>query len=506
LQILVRADASPSIGGGHIIRMLALCDEFKLRGAKINFACSKETLDTVRDLSNKTYSVTLIPDEKNKDKELEFLEKEFGKDTDLLIIDHYQWNESVEKHCKKWAGQIFVVDDMANNKRECDYLLNSSLGWNKKHYSRLVPSTCKLFLGPSYALLSSSIRIRRMNSKMKQTSNINFSRIVVSMGLTDPENMTFGIVDALIKKNMKYDVDVIVGRKLKKLNELKKLIDNSIAKINLYIEPDNYIDILSSATLVIGAAGNSSWERSCLGLPSIIIAVAENQEHQAKMIEASGAGKYLGVPSGNSFEKIVNISLDYLSDTNKLNEIRNKALSLCDGLGAARIASELTSKIKATDLKDVSLRPATYEDGEQMYVWQKDHSTRKYARNQSAPTREEHFSWFSKKMADPYSLLNLILYDNDPVGVLRLDLMDKHSREIYEISINIDAGFRGLGIAAAALKYLRFWLPKANFYALVQKDNIVSHKLFSSSGFQYKGGSYWSISDGSDLDASCSIS
>ncbi|HER26225.1 MAG TPA: N-acetyltransferase, partial [Rhodospirillales bacterium] len=136
---------------------------------------------------------------------------------------------------------------------------------------------------------------------------------------------------------------------------------------------------------------------------------------------------------------------------------------------------------KLADQGEVRLRPAVEEDGLLLHKWQSYKFTRLYFRHPSKPTLDEHWKWFHECLHDPERHLNIILYNDERAGALRLDRV---SDGIFETSILVSPRFYNKGIATAALKLIRRIWPKSTFRAEVFPGNIASHLLFQKCGYQ----------------------
>ena len=162
--------------------------------------------------------------------------------------------------------------------------------------------------------------------------------------------------------------------------------------------------------------------------------------------------------------------------------MRTINLNLCDGKGVERIIKQINKLFNYT----LNLRFATVKDVEQVYNWQCEPETRRYALNKDVPTLEEHTAWMTRKLAsenDYFYIIELAASRDKKatsVGVVRLDKSDK---ETYTISIFIAPEQFGKGIAKYALKQIDILHPKAFIDAVVLKENTASQTLFSRAGY-----------------------
>ena len=127
---IIRADASKHIGGGHVMRCLALGFELVKKGWMCALASRRDTFETVPVLLNSGIEFYSFQGPENEEG-LE-LRRQWPAGCELLIVDHYQRDEAFESACRGWAERIMVVDDLANRYHDCDILLDQTFGRREK--------------------------------------------------------------------------------------------------------------------------------------------------------------------------------------------------------------------------------------------------------------------------------------------------------------------------------------------------------------------------------------
>jgi len=206
-------------------------------------------------------------------------------------------------------------------------------------------------------------------------------------------------------------------------------------------------------------------------------------------LQQQNAAIFLGSASEVTPESISKAVSELIENPEQWKRMSEMAALVCDGYGANRIVSRLLSEPNA-----LSLRPIVAGDVEIMFQWQQDPSTREYARHSAVPSRSEHEAWFQQRLRNPDCLFNMILKDQEPVGVLRFDrLNDK--KNTFEISILIAPLHRKKGFAASALHLARKIFPSLAFYAEVHSDNKASHQLFLSTGYVFQETGYYNYGE-----------
>lgn len=104
-------------------------------------------------------------------------------------------------------------------------------------------------------------------------------------------------------------------------------------------------ELMLRSDLSIGAPGTTTWERCCLGLPTVMISVAENQVPIGVEVDAAGAGKYVGHTDHVTTDQLRTAVKSLLQQPDELRRISEKGMQLLDGRGAERASAEMVSRI-----------------------------------------------------------------------------------------------------------------------------------------------------------------
>ena len=261
--------------------------------------------------------------------------EKYKNSTNWLIVDHYGIDYVWEKNVYENIEKIIVIDDLANRKHNCDILIDQNFYENmEKRYSKLIPNYCKQFLGPKFSLLRPEFFNVRKNLKRKK----QFKRILISFGGSDPSNETKKALLAIVDLRKKYKIDVIVGTNNPNKKQIRKLC-SKISSCDFYEQVENISKYMKKADLAIGAGGTSTWERCCLGLPTIVTSLSKDQEKTNEELSKIGCVINLGVAGKTT-------KLDYVKilkeiDSKRLSEISKKCLQLVDGEGVKRTVSKI---------------------------------------------------------------------------------------------------------------------------------------------------------------------
>lgn len=346
IRIIIRADSSNVIGTGHVMRCLALADELSQHNAEINFICRGEKGNLMGLIEKNGYRVCRLPVgldmETDKNLTHEILNS-LPTLPDWLIIDHYYIGAEWESSLRKMVTKVMVIDDLADRKHDCDLLLDQNYSSEEKSYQGLVPDHCVQLLGPKYALLRPQFREARENLRKR---NGEVKRILVFMGGADPTNQTCKVLRAIKKLNSPdIAVDTVIGVSNKHREEIENLASNMSNTICHY-NVENMSELMAVADLSIGASGITSWERCCVGLPTVVITVADNQIGIAKELLKKEAIIYSGWYEEVTEFKISEDLRSLLGNKETVQQMSVKAMNLVDGLGARRIVQQINNGIQ----------------------------------------------------------------------------------------------------------------------------------------------------------------
>lgn len=475
-----RADGSLQIGGGHVMRCLALANVLAERGWRCAFAVDSKTTDVVPHLVASGHEIFTLP---MSDSPARLLASRWNDTCDLFVVDHYGWGREQEMACRPWARRVLVFDDLANRTHDCDLLIDPNPD-NGEVYRGLVPADCRLFTGSSWAILNDAYAARRRTGSLATRSELD--RILVSFGMMDRYGLTVVALEAIRRAELAVQVDVAIGSTSPALSDVTQRVA-SIPGAKLHVDCDHMWDLTAAADLVIGAGGTMSWERCCLGLPAVVVTTASNQSGTAAILEQHGAALVAGSRETVNPERLADVLRGLGENSGRLSTKSRAAFSLCDGHGAHRLVAFL-EETRAHDGHQVALRPVTIADADKILEWQAHPETRRYFRDPRVPGPDEHRVWLADRLGRPGVVIHMIEHDGEAAGLVRLDAHDEP--DTFEVSILVAPERRGRGIGLVTLSLLRVMLPKASFVAWVHPKNRISRQLFVNAGFRFDG-SLW---------------
>jgi len=486
---IIRADAAPNIGNGHVVRCLALAEALADLDFEITFVSSAATIRSVPELAQADCDIIVLEEHLQSTTEAEAIVRRFPQGVDLLVVDHYGRDSEFENACRPVTRKIAVLDDLADRRHECDVLLDAGVDRRREDYADLLSESCYTYFGPAYAPVRSEFRHLRSQALERRRAE-PVRRMLISFGGTDAKNMTTLAICAAKESRINVPIDVVIGAGASNQPEVEDAAAKVNAQIHQNLDAAEMADIIGNADMAIGAAGTTTWERCCLGLPSLLVVTADNQEATAKALDRERAAKIVGRYSEVTEASLTDAISVMAEDVAGRQRMAAAGMRICDGLGSHRMASVMDPPL-AADGELVTLRPATKSDLDITFAWQCDPQIRRYFRNSPPPGKAEHETWFEHQLADPLSIISIIVHGTQPAGVFRLDPPGPpHDLPAYDVSILVAPDHQRLGISVAALALARQLVPEAELSAEVLPGNTASHAMMISAGYHLRDGQY----------------
>ena len=491
MRIAIRTDASSQIGTGHFMRCLTLATELKRQGAQIRFVSrdlpyylrdmlaakgmefvalgSDATASTIGELAHAHWLGA--SQEQDAQATVQALSDLLW---DWLVVDHYALDACWESALRGTAQYIMVIDDIADRQHDCDVLLDQNFYADMEtRYNGKVPAHCQLLLGPRYALLRDEFHKMRKQVKLR-TGPVK--RIMVFFGGVDVDNYTGIAIKALAELALKdIQVNVVIGAQHPSCTEIE-----AACAANGYVchvQNSHMAELMAAADLAIGAGGSATWERCCLGLPTLAICTADNQKKQIS--DAAEAG-LLYTPSifADWVGAIKRHTIALLENAPLLKLISNSAMQAVDGRGVLRV-------IAIIGCSDIEIRTARSDDSEKMFQWRNHPSIREVSRNADMIDRQDHQRWFFSVLANPEQILLIGQRLEATVGVVRFDKQGDEA----EVSIYLVPDAASSGLGRNLLKSAEQWLVLnhheiSKIRAHVLGGNERSRRLFLGSDYQ----------------------
>lgn len=358
-RVVFRADASLDIGTGHVMRCLTLADALSVKDIECCFISRNLHGNLIEQTRQRGYAVHVLPAPEGE----QVVSQEpfhaawlgVGWEVDAaeslsclrelnptwLVLDHYALDSRWEAATRECWQRLFVVDDLADRAHIADVLLDQNLGRKASDYESLLPTHAQCLVGPQYALLRPEFSELRPYS-LKRRKSGKLRHILISLGGVDKDNATGTVLRTLRSWPLPADctITVIMGSHAPHLDDVSTLAAAMPWPTNVAINVKDMAKRMAEADLAIGAAGSTSWERCCLGLPSLILTLADNQKSIAEALQQYGVAYSLGSPDELY---AFHVHWSKLARPDWLANQSAKAAALVDGQGVSRLIQALVN-------------------------------------------------------------------------------------------------------------------------------------------------------------------
>lgn len=357
MKAIFRADASLQIGTGHVMRCLTLADALTSAGASCEFICRGHPGHLIDFIRHKGYATHMLPvaasdenDPRQPSDAHDLAHHHWlgvtqaqdaeactaclaGDHPDWLIVDHYALDARWERMLALQSGRLMVIDDLADRPHACDLLLDQTFGRTKKEYRGLVPADCHLLCGSQYALLRPEFSAMRPYS-LQRRGQPSLRELLITMGGVDKDNATSQVLRALRHCVLPSDcrITVVMGEAAPFLEAVRNEAKSMPWATQVLVGVSNMAQLMADSDFAIGAAGATSFERCCLGLPSLVLVLADNQRDIGLALQAAGAAWLVNLGQDMTNRISEQVSLLQTDDSQLLNlSLRSREVTLGDG-------------------------------------------------------------------------------------------------------------------------------------------------------------------------------
>lgn len=497
-SVAFRVDASTAIGTGHVMRCLTLAQTLRSQSVRSHFVCREHEGSLCDLIEQRGFDVARLPPPQTSGATVEgtAYSQWLGASSDddarqtqqalarhvesplALIVDHYGIDERWERQLRATTERLMAIDDLADRRHDCDLLLDQNLVLDTQaRYVGKVPKRTTMLLGPSFALLQPIYRELRGRVRLRGGP---IRRVLIFFGGVDRDNLTSRALAAFLQLGRTDIVaDVVIGNSMPHADQIQRLAAGH-ANVTLHRGLPTLAHLMAEADLALGAAGTTSWERLCLGLPALVVTLAENQRAPALGQSEAGLIRWLG-DSDRVDQAAVFSVLEALVASGLDQEWSRRCFEAVDGLGAERVCAALTMTAETP----LQLRRAAASDEALLLEWANEPETRRNAFTSDRISAETHRQWLRRRLASPESVSFYIAETEHgvPVGQVRFE----QSEDRWIISYSLDAIFRGRGcghsLLAAAMRAFAADRPGVTVSGLVKITNRPSCRIFEALGF-----------------------
>ena len=361
MRIAFRADASIDIGTGHVMRCVTLAEALRSRGHECLFIGRDHPGNLEALIRQKGFEVhllapgrsdALIPEQESVPAHSDWLGVPWhfdadqtrnivgGRQVDWVVVDHYALDARWEQEVSQVGAKVMVIDDLADRNHHCRLLLDQNLGRQPEDYDGLTKPDCIRLCGPRYALLRPEFAaMRKLSLERRRSPEVR--RILITLGGVDRENVTGEVLRVLSRSRLppETELDIVMGASAPGLDSVRVQASKLPFRATVSVNVSDMAERMCLADLCIGAAGGTSWERCCLGLPTVLLVLAENQEGGAKALGDVGAAIVVR-REGESIDALESV-VDRLLGSHELSEIGQMASSVTEGNGVESVLEKM---------------------------------------------------------------------------------------------------------------------------------------------------------------------
>ncbi len=338
-RLLIRADASTKLGAGHAMRSFALAKAWQRTGGSVTFAMAESLPEMAQRFRNEGMEVHRLASEPGGKGDLkETASLACRLEAHWAVIDGYHFRPEYVRELHRSGVQVCAFDDDGRFAEYCaDLVLNQNLGASGDLYPRRQLYT-NLLLGTKYALL----RPEFLQTERSREIPVLARRLLVSMGGADADNVTKLVMHALGELDCEMETTIVVGSGNQHYEQLLRIAER-LPRVRLLRNPPDMAAFMRQSDLALSAAGSTCWELAYLGVPMVLIALANNQRGIATALAQRGAAINLGWQADLSPTQIARTINQLAPNVLQRRAMSEVGRSLVDGRGAERVVNAIRS-------------------------------------------------------------------------------------------------------------------------------------------------------------------
>lgn len=396
-----------------------------------------------------------------------------------VVVDGYHFPTDYQRIIKDIGLCLLFIDDIGHAEHYyADIILNQNLHAHRELYPKREPYT-QLLLGTHYVLLRREfLKWEEWKREIPDVAR----KVLVTLGGGDPDNVTLKVIRALQQVEVDgLEAVVVVGADNPHLEELSSAVHGSRLPIRLESNAKRMPDLITWAEAAVSSGGTTSWELAFMGLPSLILILADNQRPIAEQLNAERISMNLGYHDNLSPGEIAQAIMQLVVSARVRTEMARRGPEFVDGQGPVRVLMH----VKGQTLR---LRRVRQDDCRLLWEWANDPELRAVSFALEPIPWEQHVQWFKAKINDPYCVFYIGIDAEDvPTGQVRYDIDAKEA----VVSVSVDRKFRGKGYGRTLISLSSqkvFDVPDVSvIHAYIKQNNEESVRAFVKAGFKKRG-------------------
>ncbi len=449
-NLLIRADATTEMGTGHIMRCLALAQAWQQHGGRATFLshCNSDALRH----HVESAGIDFVPLDKpypapaDSQRTIALLSK---LQAIWLVIDGYHFDQVYHQAVRKSGCQLLMIDDTAHLPvYHADILLNQNI--NAEQLPYLCDHHTKMLLGTRYALLRNEfLSWRDWNREIYQVAR----HVLVTLGGSDSDNATLKVIQAMQQADFSgLKTRIIVGSANPHLEILNHAVQNSTCNFQLLTDVPDMPEQMAWADIAISAGGTTCWELAFMGVPTIVLVLAENQRNVAEGLAQAGITINLGWFNQVSDGQILYALFRLLDNAEQRSQMSRAGRQLVDGNGRSRVMQSILDQRDKGGNGQLRIRLAEMSDAFPLWELANEPCTRMNAFNPDPILFAHHVEWLKRKLTSHDTRIWILELDGNIAAQIRYDRVDENTAEI---DFTVAPALRGKGIGTKALALTR---------------------------------------------------
>lgn len=454
------------MGFGHVLRCLALAQAWQDAGGEVAFACADLPEMLSERLKAENCRVLALQAEIGSQNDaLQTQETARNLSASWVICDGYKFDGDFLQALNGESFSLLVLDDFsARNLSAADVILNPNAGADQSLYAHFAANS-QILAGQQFALLRREFRLQAQGEKAILEK---IERVLVAMGGTDPNNLAPRALDWLQSQDFCGEAVVLSGAREFNVSDFG--FDLKIVRAQNEVP-----DWMRWCDVALAAAGSTTWELACCGVPTILSIVADNQRELARWSDENGVGLSVGEPD-EKWEERLESACKTLENFSARRAMSQQASQTIDGQGAARVMQKMWSEA-------LQLRPATLQDAELLLCWRNDEQTRAMSLDGNLVVWKTHLEWLQTCLSDPNHAIWIAHKNRASIGTVRF----AREQQFATISIVLAPDWRGRGIGKTLIRracQAIFGMWNINkIRAIIKAANAASCRSFEKAGF-----------------------
>jgi UDP-2,4-diacetamido-2,4,6-trideoxy-beta-L-altropyranose hydrolase len=398
-------------------------------------------------------------------------------DVSWVVVDGYHFGGDYQHRLRESGLRVLFIDDCGHADRyEADLVLNQNIDAEEGLYANRAEHT-DLLLGPTFALLRKEFWPWR---EPRREIRREAGHILITLGGVDPDNITTDAVEALGSLEASgVQGTAVIGGSNPHEDAIRAAVESARVPIDVRQNVDDMAELMVDSDIAVSAGGSTCWELAFMGVPNVVVILAENQKGIARGLDEADTAANLGWHEKVSTPEIGSAVGSMVRNDQKRHRMAEKAQALVDGWGAERVLSTMAH--------EPFLRPAQEQDCELLWKWANDPVVRERSYNSNPIPLEEHEEWFLGKLRDPSSRIYVAEEGEEPIGKVRFDV----EGEAAVVSVIVDPEYRGEGYGTEIIrrgteKFLHGNGDAWRVNAFIKETNKPSVRAFKKAGYVYK--------------------